>query len=82
MVNLQISELKGFKPEINGIPNPRKLREKFDYLSMENTEFWVETPDFVDFAVGLHLLRNREELVQNLKMKAISRGFKLNLPYG
>ena len=49
---------------------------------MENVDLWVETPDFIEFASGLHSLRNREELVQHLRLKAAERGFKLNLPYG
>lgn len=69
-------------PPIQGIPVPRKLREKFDYLNMENVDIWVETPDFLEFAIGLHTLRNREELVHHLRTKAAERGFKLNLPYG
>jgi len=74
--------LKGFVPPIQGIPIPRKLREKFDYLNMEKTDFWVETPDFLEFASDLHLLRNRDDLVQHLRNIALQRGFKLNLPYG
>lgn len=49
---------------------------------MENVEIWVETPDFLEFAIGLHTLRNREELVNHLRIKGAERGFKLNLPYG
>jgi len=49
---------------------------------MENVDIWVETPDFLEFAIGLHTLRNREELVHHLRTKAAERGFKLNLPYG
>lgn len=49
---------------------------------MENVELWVETPDFIDFATGLHTLRNRDELVLHLRTKAAERGYKLNLPYG
>eukprot|EP00347_Sterkiella_histriomuscorum_P011640 403371678 len=78
----KFSELVGFVSPMPGIPAPRKLREKFDYLNMENVEIWIETPDFLDFATGLHFLRNREELVNHLRIKAAERGFKLNLPYG
>jgi hypothetical protein len=69
-------------PPIVGIDPPRKLREKFDYLNMENVDLWVETPDFLTFANDLIYLRNREELIQYLRTKAAERGFRLNLPYG
>jgi hypothetical protein len=49
---------------------------------MEKTDFWVETPDFLEFATDLHLLKNREDLVQHLRNIALERGFKINLPYG
>jgi hypothetical protein len=75
-------ELEGFKPPINGIPAPRKLREKFDYLNMDSVELWLETPDFLPFANDLQYLRNRDELIHHLRTMASQRGFKLTLPYG
>jgi hypothetical protein len=63
-------ELEGFFSPIKGIPPPRKLREKFDYLNMENVDIWVETPDFLVFANELHLVKNREDLITHLKNSA------------
>lgn len=75
-------QLEGFVTPIQGIPAPRKLREKFDYLNMENVELWTETPDFLAFSNDLHFIKNREELINHLRLSAIGRGFKLMLPYG
>jgi len=74
--------LQGFFSPIRGIPPPRKLREKFDYLNMENVDLWTETPDFLVFANELHFIKNRDELITYLRNHAQERGFKLMLPYG
>jgi hypothetical protein len=67
---------------MNGIPAPRKLREKFDYLNMDSVELWLETPDFLSFANDLQYMKNRDELILYLRTMAALRGFKLTLPYG
>jgi hypothetical protein len=77
-----MNELDGFYTPIKGIPPPRKLREKFDYLNMENVDLWTETPDFVRFSNELHMIMNREGLINHLRNTAQERGFRLMLPYG
>ena len=51
-----------------GIPAPRKLREKFDYLNMEHVELWTETPDFLVFSNNLDMIKNREDLIKHLRV--------------
>lgn len=77
------SELLGYKDAHPSfyIPSPKRLREKFNYTQVD-IPVWTETPDLQDFANELYTLRNREELVQVIKNRALDRGFKVSLPYG
>ena len=43
---------------------------------------WVDTPDMQEFANGLHAYRNRNELIKQVKNRALDRDFRLQLPYG
>lgn len=49
---------------------------------MENSEMWIEAPDFLVFSNDLHMLKNRDDLINHLKLNAQDRGFRLMLPYG
>lgn len=62
------------------MPSPRKLRERFDYLNAQTYDIWVETPEFLPYAMGLEEVKNREELIATIKKHSIERGFKLVLP--
>ena len=64
------------------MPAPKRMRDKFNYQTLEDVKVWCDSPDMQDFANGLHAYRNRAELIKMIKNRALDRGFRVQLPYG
>lgn len=59
------------------VPAPKRMRDKFNYQTLEDVNIWADAPDMQDFANGLHGYRNRNELIKQVKNRALDRGFRL-----
>jgi hypothetical protein len=66
------------------IPVKRAMRlpEKIDYEDMQNNVLQIMTPDFEEFSSGILHAGNRKELCQTIKVLALQKGFRINVPYG
>ena len=80
--NLQYSDIPGRQSLAEIVPAPKRMRDKFNYGSMEDVSIWTETPDMQELSNGLVVYRNRNELIKCVKNRAIDRGFRVQLPNG
>lgn len=61
------------------------MRERFDFyqnLVREGEYILVETPDLYQFANDLDQIKNKDEFQERLKLLALRRGMRINIPYG
>ena len=80
--NQLYSDLQGKQTLDEIVPSPKRMRDKFNYQTLEDVKLWVDTPDMQEFANGLYAYRNRNELIKHVKNRALDRGFRVQLPYG
>ena len=63
------------------VRKPIKLAEKVDYDDIKNNMVQVMTPDIEDFASKIVDASNKKELCQTAKILAMTKGFRLVVPY-